>query len=139
MEALIELDTLACLSNKIDTPSPNLFKEGQFAVDRLNDFQYSFLYCLRFIDPWSIDFIEKNESEEVVINWPTTRRYTEWFKDGVLPLPVTVIFQQAHHKYMSTNRRRILAAREAGIKKIPDWVEVGRLKDMAPLFSNFKT
>lgn len=103
-------------------------------VDRLDDVEFSFVYCMKYIDPNSIDYTEKHTSEEVVLNMDSTQRYIEWFKQGIEPMPITVVFQQVQNKFVSTDRRRLLAARASGVKKIPALVEVGRWRDLKILF-----
>lgn len=130
---LIDLKSILSDNNKTDSPTPNTLSEGQLVVDRLNDVNFSYVYVVRFIDPFSIDYTEKNLSEESVLALPTTQRYIEWFRQGILPMPISVVFQQVHNKFMSTNRRRLIAARAAGVKKIPALVEIGRWRDLKML------
>lgn len=131
---LIDFRSLVAKSNNVQEPAPNTVKEGQLVVDRLGDVEFSFVYCMRYIDPNSIDYIEKHTGEEEVLNMDSTQQYIAWYKQGIEPMPITVIFLQGQNKFVSTNRRRLLAARAAGIKKIPAFVEVGRWRDLKVLF-----
>lgn len=116
---LVDFNSILSENNKTDPPTPNTLLEGQLVVDRLDDVNFSFVYVVRFIDPFSIDYTEKHTPEEDALVMPSTQRYIQWYKDGILPMPISVVFQQVHNKFMSTNRRRLIAARAAGVKKVP--------------------
>jgi hypothetical protein len=116
---LVDFNSILSENNKTDPPTPNTLLEGQLVVDRLDDVNFSFVYVVRFIDPFSIDYTEKHTPEEDALVMPSTPRYIQWYKDGILPMPISVVFQQVHNKFMSTNRRRLIAARAAGVKNIP--------------------
>jgi hypothetical protein len=127
---IVDLSKLHTPSGKIDAPTLNPFQPGTMAIDRIGDNRSSFLYVLRMVDPDSIDYTEKWENEETVLNREDTQRYIEWYRAGHLPMPVTVVFQQVTKRFSSTNRRRVLAARAAGVKAIPAWVEIGKAGDI---------
>ena len=50
----------------------------------------------------------------------TTRLYIQWYRQGYLPPPLFVV-QHKDGSLVSCNRRRWLAAREAGIAELPVW------------------
>lgn len=54
------------------------------------------------------------------LRWPETQDYIQWQKEGHEPPPLSVI-RTASGKLRSCNRRRWLAAREAGIKTLKCW------------------
>lgn len=51
---------------------------------------------------------------------PSTRRYIDWFRAGHEPPPVFLLRNDRGH-LRSCNRRRWLAARAAGIERLPVW------------------
>ncbi len=54
------------------------------------------------------------------LNMASTRQYIEWYRQGYSPPPIVVIENQ-HGELISLNRRRWLAAREAGIETLSAW------------------
>jgi len=57
---------------------------------------------------------------DIIINHESTRRYIQWYKEGSMCPPLFVV-QCKNGKTSSLNRRRWLAAREAGIVLLPCW------------------
>jgi hypothetical protein len=112
-------------------PMVNEWKAGTFMYEGYGPDDDGFVYRLVMIDPDKIDYAEKWESVEGVLAMPSTKNYIQWYKEGHLPLPISVIYNQPSKTYMSTNRRRLLAARAAGIKRIPAWVELGKYSSLA--------
>lgn len=115
-------------SNKMDVPTRNRFKKGQYAIDDWAEDPY--VYEMKYVNPNEVDYTEKHTSEKDVLNYDTTKKYIEWFKNGIEPMPITVVFNQTTNKFKATNRRRLLAARVAGVKEIPAWVEIGKHQDL---------
>lgn len=65
-----------------------------------------------------VDGVEPGEGGwEYALRLPTTRQYVEWFKQGHEPPPIIVV-QHRDGDLVSCNRRRWLAAREAGVKTL---------------------
>jgi len=95
-----------------------------------------FIYESRDIDPKMFGDLLKLEGEkyETVVNMPTTQKYIEWYKNGEVPPPITVIKRASgvenEGKYVNTDRRRVVAAIEAGVKTIPALVEIGRSEEL---------
>jgi hypothetical protein len=122
-------DTYKYLSGDSSMPAKSEFKPGTYMVDSDDDY-YSYVSVLMMLDPNKIDYTEKWESEEIVLQMPSTQQYIQWYKEGHMPPPITVVFNTTQEKYLSTNRRRLLAAREAGMKQIPVWVEIGKYNEV---------
>ena len=90
----------------------------------------------RMIDPKSVlngndknsDWVRanllENKTWDEVVNMPSTQKYIQMYKDGTLAPPANVIVMD-NGKLRSLNRRRIVAAIEAGVAKIPANVETG--------------
>lgn len=127
-EMIQEADVVLPKSGSL-TPTENTFKEGDLLIENKGDPDNPYVYGLQMIDPRGVDYSEKHQSEEGVLGMETTQKYIEWSKEGKMPQPITVVFNQPDQKFTSTNRRRLLAAREAGVK-IPAWIELGRIKDL---------
>jgi hypothetical protein len=113
-------------NNITDAPFKGEFREGVLSIDKYGENPY--VFESRMVDPR--DYIESLKMEgmtyEQVVNLPTTQKYIEWFKSGEMPPPITAVFNEPLGKLYSTNRRRVVAAIEAGVEKIPALVEVGR-------------
>jgi hypothetical protein len=121
--------TYLARSNNITHLTSNPFEEGRLMIDD-PDLYYAYVFELRMLDPTKLDYSEKWQSEESVLNLPTTQKYIEWFKQGYLPEPLTAVYNSTQNKYLSMNRRRLIAARAAGVKEIPVWVELGKYKEI---------
>jgi len=64
---------------------------------------------------------EPAENEwQYAINYPETRQYIEWFKQGIMPPPVCLMRHVDGH-LLYNNRRRWLAARAAGVGSWLAW------------------
>ena len=113
--------------NKTDSPSPNKYKEGDLVIDGYGDDPY--VYQLQRVNPEELSFSLEGEELSRVVGMPTTQQYIEWYKQGIDPPPVDVVIKDSGARH-STNRRRVVAAREAGVKDIPAFVEIGRHKSM---------
>lgn len=113
--------------NKIDEPSPNQYKDGDLMIDTYGEDPY--VYELQHIDPHSVDVGLEGMTKEEAIKMPTTQKYIEWAKQGIEPPPITILSNVTTGKQTATNRRRVIAAREAGVK-MPAFVEIGRRKEM---------
>ena len=126
----INAKDLAIRNNEINTPTPNPYKIGDIMYDGMDDNDDTgYVYELRMVDPNEIDYNEKHTSEKDVIEMESTQKYIQWLKQGIQPMPIQVIRNVDSGKLLSVNRRRLLAAREAGVK-IPAFVEVGKYKDL---------
>lgn len=112
--------------NKTDAPFDGEFKEGQISADRYGDDPY--LYENRWVNPEDFRDIVKLEglTYEQVVQMPTTQKYIQWYKEGRIPPPIDVVIREQDQRQFANNRRRIVAALEAGVKRIPARVEIGR-------------
>jgi phospholipid N-methyltransferase len=115
------------LNNKSDKPTENIYKEGDLFIEFGND---PYVFELKFINPNSIDYSEKWQDENAILLRDDIQQYIKWFKEGKIPLPITVVFNKQDKKFVSVNRRRLLAARAAKVKTIPAWVEIGKHSDL---------
>lgn len=110
-------------SNKTDAPPeyPS-FPLGSLKISEVpeNDPEDSYLYVLRVIP---VKDIIPTEPEGFIRQHPTFLRYVEWYRQGHRP-PYPCVFEAAYRvglPYLSDNRRRILAAKEAGIDNLTCW------------------
>ncbi|GIK44858.1 MAG: hypothetical protein LC131_07090 [Anaerolineae bacterium] len=81
----------------------------------------AYLDYIDLVDP--MDVIP-SEPEDQIRRHPTFQRYVAWYRAGHLP-PYPSVFEQVHdgvRKLIGANRRRILTAREAGIRELPVWL-----------------
>jgi hypothetical protein len=73
-----------------------------------------------------------SEAEDGVTKSPSFGKYVEWAKAGQQPPPISV-FSKPGGKMVSTNRRRVLAAQQAGSKSIVGWHGVDNPETGLPL------
>lgn len=69
----------------------------------------------------NLDELTISEPEEDIKRHRTYEQYVKWAKEGKQPPPINVVKHTKGH-WVATNRRRVLAARDAGLKKILAWV-----------------
>ena len=122
------IDIAKALPNAVNAPTPNEIAEGTYSIERIGDDPY--VFQMQYINPHEIDYSEKYDSEATVINYPTTQQYINWYKDGIEPEPISVVYNQPTQTLTSLNRRRLVAARAAGVEKIPAWIELGKHKEI---------
>lgn len=60
-------------------------------------------------------------------------KYVEWAKAGHKPPPISAAVSEKTGKYLSMNRRRVLAAQDAGVKSIKGWLGVNNKETGNPL------
>lgn len=133
-----QLTQLEYQSHLAGEPNKQQFPEGALLVDGGADPCYDFFYKLAFVDPFSIDYSEKHTAEEHVLAMPSTQQYIKWYKQGHCPPPLTAVFHQTERVYKCQNRRRLLAARAAGVERVPVFLEAGRFRDLFNLKSRIK-
>jgi lysozyme family protein len=126
VENLPKIETLWQPSNKTDVPFKGEFTEGKRYIDSIGDDPY--IYETQYVDPKTLlDTLNmEGRSYQDVVNMPTTQKYIEWYKQGETPPPIGIVKGWDSGKNISTNRRRIIAAIEAGVDKIPAYIEIGR-------------
>ncbi len=124
-------------NNRMDAPHRGEWNPGTLYKDGYGENQY--IYEARDIDPKMFGELLKLEGMkyEDVVNMPTTQKYIEWYQQGEIPPPITAIKRsegvENEGRYVNTDRRRVVAAIEAGVSTIPAFVEIGRANE---LFNN---
>jgi len=105
-------------NNITDAPAKfNRYKIGSAQIETFGgDIKNRYINFLREFDP---NDLVLSESEEGIKKHPTYQQYVKWAKDGIEP-PYIFVAQTESGKLQATNRRRTLAAREAG-RKIKGW------------------
>lgn len=129
VEDLPVIDTQWAESNQTAAPKESKFVEGARFRDAFGDEPY--IYESRYVDPKELlaNLNMEGRTYEEVVKMPTTQKYIEWYRQGKIPPPIDVVISDSGPK--SVNRRRVVAAIEAGVAKIPANVEVGRTKRAA--------
>ena len=128
-DSLPSADKYLQKNNKTDAPYSGGFQDGELLIDKYGENPY--VYKAQYIDPKTFLGNLKLEgmTYEQVVAMPTTQQYIEWYKQGKESPPIDVVVKQNESEkgqLYSTNRRRVVAAIEAGVSKIPALVEVGR-------------
>ena len=76
---------------------------------------------------WRVDMdpheLEPTEPDDGITKTKTFEDYVRWFREGIVPPPVEVGHTDDRSKVLSSNRRRVLAARAAGVTSIPTWFD----------------
>ncbi len=67
-----------------------------------------------------LDQVEPGEPEDGIKGWAGYPLYVQWAREGRQPPPITVVRHVKCH-LVSINRRRVLAARDAGRRTILAW------------------
>jgi hypothetical protein len=129
-QSLPTVEDLGQPNNKIDQPFTGKFEEGKIYRDAYGENPY--LYRSEYVDPRTLlrTLNLEGMTYSQVVQMPTTQKYIEWYKQGNEPPPITVVKKLEGEEMVSANRRRVVAAIEAGVNKIPAVVEIGRLFDI---------
>jgi hypothetical protein len=108
-------------ANYMPTPRINLRTRYQFTMLPLGTWQMDDWGEMSVLVDIPIDQFQPGEGEwDRALNWPCTRLYIQWQRDGHEPPPLTVVTTDKGN-LRSCNRRRWLAAREAGVKSLKCW------------------
>lgn len=123
------------MPNDTSEPYSGDFKEGQITAEQYGDDPYVYrdewINVADFDPRISEDFVGlEGMPFDQVARLPTTQKYIEWYQGGFFGPPITVVQNEISGRGKSTNRRRIVAALEAGIEKIPARVEIGRASEL---------
>ena len=110
--------------------------EGTLLVDG-HDAYYDYLYRLTWVDPFLLDYSEKHAAEPLVLSMESTLRYVDWFRSGRMCPPLVAVFHEYERVYKCQNRRRLLAARAAGVSRIPVFLEVARVREVFGLTKSY--
>jgi hypothetical protein len=119
--------------NEVGSPYKGKFTEGELSIDKYGENPY--VYENQYINPNDFKDVIGLEGMtwEQVVNMPTTQKYIEWYKEGNTPPAVTVVKKSGGERdgqLQTSNRRRLVAAIEAGVDRIPARVEIGRRDDI---------
>lgn len=125
VKSIYDIEKTRRKPNEVVTPQGSDFVEGRIVKDPYGD---NYLYVQKMIDPnvFKDNLKLEGMTYQQVVNMPTTQKYIEWYKSGRVPPPIDVVFNQPTGKLYSTDRRRVVAALEAGVKSIPANVELGK-------------
>jgi hypothetical protein len=109
------------------TPFPNEstnpeLKVGDIVEERAVKGDKPTLFEYQMVNPNEIDYVEKELEYDAIVRMPTTRKYIRRYQQGEMAPPARVV-RLKDGTLSSLNRRRIVAAREAGIEEVPAWVE----------------
>ncbi len=116
----VDLDNIIPMKNypsNVTSPIPPKFDMPALGSWMLDDFDGSLAVLIEI----PIDEMRPSEGEwNIALMYASTQRYIEWFRAGYEPPPLFVLRNKAGER-LSCNRRRWLAAREAGIKSLKCW------------------
>ena len=115
-------------NNITSSPWDQPFVDGKLTADRYGEDPY--VYEDRWIDPRTLLYNSEGMTYEQIVNMPTTQKYIEWYKQGHFGPPISVVFNAPEGRLKSSNRRRVVAAMEAGIERIPARVEIGKASEV---------
>ena len=130
-DSLLDSEAYQRPPNNVDAPDKEKpFVPGQLHIDKYG--ANPFVYQAQYIDPkvFKDNLKLEGQTYEQVVNFPTTQKYIEWYKEGHEPPPIDVVKRQQDGSLYSNNRRRVVAALESGVKQIPALVEIGRRDDI---------
>jgi hypothetical protein len=95
------------------------FPHGTARINQFGDPNESYVDYMTEFSPHDI---EPTEPEDGIKKSQTYKDYVQWAKAGHQPPPVSVFSSNnGNGKLLTSSRRRTLAAREAGVAKIPAW------------------
>jgi len=95
------------------------FPHGTARINQFGDPNESYVDYMTEFSPHEI---EPTEPEDGIKKSQTYKDYVQWAKAGHQPPPVSVFSSNnGNGKLLTSSRRRTLAAREAGVEKIPAW------------------
>ncbi len=104
-------------NNKMDAPAEfKRYPIGSAQIDEYGSMENRYINFLRDFDPKDLT---TTEAEDGIRQHPTYKKYVQWAKEGKEP-PYVFVAQTDNGTLQVTNRRRTLAAREAGTK-IKGW------------------
>lgn len=104
-------------NNKMDTPAEfKRYPIGSAQIDEYGDMENRYINFLREFDPKDLTI---TEAEEGIRKTPIYQKYVQWAKEGKEP-PYVFVAQTDKGTLQVTNRRRTMAAKEAG-KKLKGW------------------
>lgn len=108
-------------ANCMKSSPPNSIARHQFTMPPLGTWQMDELGEMSVLVDIPIDQFQPSEGEwDTVLSCPEMKLYVQWQQEGHEPPPLFVVTNQ-DGKLRSCNRRRWLAAREAGVTSLKCW------------------
>lgn len=102
-------------------PRPNRQERCEFVMPPLGTWRLDPFDEFWVLVEIPVDGMHPSEGEwNYALCWPETRLYVQWQREGHEPPPLEVVVNQ-QGELISCNRRRWLAAREAGIETLKCW------------------
>lgn len=107
------------------------YPEGSAKIGLYGDPNNSYVSVLRKFNPKDV---VPTEPEDMIRQHPTFQRYVDWFKQGHEPPPIDVYqSEKTPGGYLTSNRRRALTAREAGVDALSGWLSPNNTESGLPL------
>ena len=102
-------------------PSSNSQRPHEFTMLPLGTWQKDPYGEMSVLVEIKVEDMKPSEGDwDVALTWPSTKLYIEWQKQGMEPPPLDVV-DNNKGRLVSNNRRRWLAAREAGVETLKCW------------------
>jgi hypothetical protein len=115
------IDLEQARANYMPIPRNNLRTRHQFTIPLLGTWQMDDWGQMSVLVDIPVDQFQPGEGEwDIALNYPETQLYIQWQREGHEPPPLTVVTTDKGN-LCSCNRRRWLAAREAGVKSLKCW------------------
>jgi hypothetical protein len=106
-------------STEMPTTDAPALPLGSAKIGRYGQPENAYVEVLREFNPK--DLIN-TEHEQDIRRHPTFDRYVGWYRQGLVPPPLFVAeSDKVPGRLLTTNRRRALAAQEAGVAAVPAW------------------
>ena len=106
-------------------PPPNCIEPYKFDMPPLGTWRYERFEGFSVLVEIPVDAMEAAEGHwESALRRPDTQLYIQWQREGREPPPPFVIMSK-NGKLLCLDRRRWLAAREAGVKTLKCWYSPG--------------
>lgn len=133
LDVLRERDRYIPPSN---TDTPTLDYErlpvGSAKVGVFGDAEEAYIDHLAEVDPHSL--IPSEPEDGIRARDPSYARYVAWFREGHVAPPAQVVeSDRGDGVLLSTNRRRVLAAQEAGVPTVLAWISPRNAETTLPL------
>lgn len=96
------------------------FPVGAAKIGSFGDPENSYIEEMRTLDPKKI--VTSEAEDGIKLRSPSYPKYVEWAKQGIEPPPISVgESSRGNGVIVSSNRRRVLAAQDAGVTSIKAW------------------
>lgn len=119
---LANVDLAQARSNyDYDLPRPNSQVRHSFEMPALGTWRVNRWNEIEVLVEIPVaDFKPSEQEWDLALRYPETRLYIQWQRDGYAPPPLSVV-RGNRGSLITQNRRRWLAAREAGIETLRCW------------------